>query len=208
MYMSVYEVLKMNFKYEFGSENQELYRKMINWENGERGGYVLCGQTGVGKTTFIKELVKHIPNVKIFQGEAVVEKMINKLKEEQIPRLCVDENVECIIVDHFSNIADKEYTIQGVSELIHAEENCSKNKKRLIICSFTDEKLAERFSKLMNYELIHIKHVKPNASIVENKVEEYQLKVVPEDAYKVETMLELHKFLMKCKGLQKNEQGE
>lgn len=186
----------MDFRFEFGRENLKLHKKVNAWkEKADYGGYVIVGSSGSGKTLLLKELELEIEKSEYMTGYEVLEGLYGNIREGRTnSKITNDESRECLLIDHFDDIKGKAATTDEICSMLKEAEYNKNGFKRLIICTFVNERVAERFASLMNYEILRCNHVKPNLRIVREKARDFGVHLTEErlrDYSDFDTMLEL-----------------
>lgn len=80
-----------------------------------------------------------------------------------------------MLIDYLDAIGGREATTNEVCSRIRRCTYNSEDDKRLIVCTFIEEKVAIDFADRMNYELIFVKHVKPNPRIIKEKAKDFSI---------------------------------
>lgn len=156
----------INFKYEYG-KNVELKKYVDSWNNHENyKGYCIVAPSGYGKTTLLKELTMQFPNTDYIAGYSVIEKLYEDARNGRLIDLAFGESSEVVLIDHLDELKGKECTMSEFCRIMRSNESNKEGEKRLIICTFIDERAAQDFAEAMDYELIYLRAVKPNRRIV------------------------------------------
>lgn len=187
---------RLDFKFEYGRVNHKLHTKVLEWEKHELfGGYVIVGPSGSGKTLLLKELEKELDKTAYVQGYDVLEGLYNNIRKGCVnPKLAIPKDSNCILIDHLDDIAGKVATTDELCRMIKKVEYDKDGNKNLIICTFVDERVAKVFANLMNYEVLYVKHVRPNIRIVRDKEREFEIDLGGDrirDFAELDTMFEL-----------------
>lgn len=165
-----------HFDFEFGG-NVKLKRYVDCWKKHENyGGFVIVGPSCCGKTELLKKLSEDLPNVSYIMGFQLIEQMVDDIKRGRLYRYPIG-NYDVLLIDYLDAIGGREATTYEVCYRIKRCTYNSKGDERLIVCTFIDEKAAIDFADRMNYELIFLKHVKPNLRIIREKARDFSLKL-------------------------------
>lgn len=166
-----------SIKFEYG-ENIELEKYVVSWEKGENyGGYCITAPSGYGKTTLLKELASQLPNTEYIAGYSVLEKLYEDARNGRPIDLAIGESSEVVLIDHLDELKGKECTMSEICRIIRNNELNKVGEKRLIICTFIDERAAQDFAEAMNYERIYLRAVKPNRRIVREMARDLAVKL-------------------------------
>lgn len=187
---------KMDFRFEFGRVNLKLYKKVNTWKEHEGyGGYVLVGPSGSGKTLLLNELGTEIEKSEYMHGYEVLEGLYGDIRKGRVnPKITIDESSVCLLIDHFDDINGKVAITDEIRRMLKRAEYNKNGVKRLIICTFVNEKVAEDFALLMNYEILRCNHVKPNLRIIREKARDFGFRLTEDrirDYSEFDTMFEL-----------------
>lgn len=165
----------LDFEYEFGKENRKLQKKVTAWkERREYSGYVIVGPSCSGKTLLLKKLAAEIEKTEYMAGYEVVERLGAELMtSNRNPVIAKEESSECLLIDHFDELNGMRATMNEICRMLKEDEWNKDGNKRLIICTFVNEALAETFAVLMGYEILRCNHVKPNLRSVRENAKKF-----------------------------------
>lgn len=190
------------FSFEYGS-NRRLKAFVDDWkQHYNYKGFIVYGESGVGKTTLLKELNEQLSFSKYINGYAVGEIIYKSIKALHRSVLPVSIDTEVILIDDADEILRSEKNLYEFDKMLK-RAFYRDGEDRLIICSFVNQRLAEEFATRMRYELIILKPVHPNLRIVKSKAKEVDVKLSREQLLEFsdfDTMLELRSSFVEIHG--------
>lgn len=162
------EKVPVNFKFIFGN-NRKLRHLMKQWKTHHKyKTFVITGPTGVGKTLLLKQLAHEVEKSAYITGETLLSHIYENVREgnHQI-KLPVEPDAEVIMIDMLEGIQGKKSLTELIADILYREKYSVANVKRLILVTIENKKLAEEFANITGYQVVQIKHTKPNKRIVE-----------------------------------------
>ncbi len=130
--------MKKHFYFSYRNIALFIWRKLCL--HGLKGGYILCGESGTGKSVLLngmqEEFVKRKSVVKKIETEELIEGMLTGIRtgdEHWFDKL-FNEETDIFFIENLEDLRYKDYTWQTIEESML--QFLKKNNK-LIVCTFT-----------------------------------------------------------------------
>lgn len=158
--------IPLGIRYIFGNQNKVLrrYRDMWKSDINSYGVFMLTGVSGCGKTTFLKALVDN-SKVDWVSKEEIKKEIVDNIRHS-IPFRTPSSQI--IFIEFLDDILTSEYSYKYVKDILKKWAMDDSGNKRLIICTFSDVRKAEKF----DYPIIRMQPIKITANVVRQKADD------------------------------------
>lgn len=176
----------------YGRQNKLARKYQTHWQEGKDFGiYFITGRSGNGKTTFLRSLFEP-EKVRWYTKREIEQMIVDGINDED--KLQGAETAIAFI-EFLDDVFVSDYSISLVKKMLQRWEYDQDGEKRLILCTFVDERNAKRMG---GYPVIKINPVKICKSVVIAKAQELCIDISHEqlcNLSEMESMIEVVSIL-------------
>lgn len=137
--------------------NPKLKELVLLWKmHNNYKGYFIIGPKNSGKTAFLKDLEKALDKTTYITGHQMIERLYDDVRKNRL-YFFSNNPQEVLLIDDLDELDQKITVTEEIIRRLRREEYNSEGKKRLIICTFSNEEIAIQIAQRLKYDIVFFK---------------------------------------------------